>query len=400
MQGDKMKTTYINKQLLGSIIVILLLLMVQVAYTEEEDNDLFDALSELYPDGTVKKEVVPQKPVAEKPKKQKKKSLDKELDKIYSDTKKNPPPKPKAPIKKSKQHKKFYNVNGELYIGYNYFINSREFSEMMKYIKKYSKEAGVSWTRAEVKALFKPEYARKIYRDKMMNVINPAQPKRRTKKIKKIYNILMSKKRQREAATVAKNYHRELKQAYRRWKVTPEDILALLNIESEFGKYRGDYEAFRIFLSEATFVAGAEKYVYKNGAYRNPDSMSRKRNLKRVKKITNRGKKNMGALIAYSKKLNIDPRVVMGSFSGAIGICQFLPYNLHYGDDGNSDGKVDLNNMTDAIFSTAKFLDKNGYSNNRERSFYRYNSNREYVRSVKDFAKLMKKRHRKLLGYY
>lgn len=52
----------------------------------------------------------------------------------------------------------------------------------------------------------------------------------------------------------------------------------------------------------------------------------------------------------------------LGAGHGEIGHTQFLPGNaLRYGIDGNGDGRIDLNDWTDAIASTANFLAQNGW---------------------------------------
>lgn len=57
----------------------------------------------------------------------------------------------------------------------------------------------------------------------------------------------------------------------------------------------------------------------------------------------------------------ITPKSV-GAKHGEIGHTQFLPGNaLRYGVDGNGDGRVDLNDMADALTSTANFLNAKGW---------------------------------------
>lgn len=59
---------------------------------------------------------------------------------------------------------------------------------------------------------------------------------------------------------------------------------------------------------------------------------------------------------------SISPASV-GARHGELGHTQFLPGNaLTYGVDGNGDGKVDLNNLTDALASTANYLRKKGWT--------------------------------------
>lgn len=52
----------------------------------------------------------------------------------------------------------------------------------------------------------------------------------------------------------------------------------------------------------------------------------------------------------------------VGAKHGEIGHTQFLPGNaLRYGVDGDGDGRIDLNNVTDALASTANFLRQKGW---------------------------------------
>lgn len=68
----------------------------------------------------------------------------------------------------------------------------------------------------------------------------------------------------------------------------------------------------------------------------------------------------IGALKLVDKG-SISPNSV-GAKHGEWGHTQFLPGNaLTYGVDGNGDGKVDLNNLTDAMASTANFLRQKGW---------------------------------------
>ena len=52
----------------------------------------------------------------------------------------------------------------------------------------------------------------------------------------------------------------------------------------------------------------------------------------------------------------------IGAKHGELGHTQFLPGNaLTYGVDGNGDGRVDLSNFADAMYSTANFLRQKGW---------------------------------------
>ena len=73
-------------------------------------------------------------------------------------------------------------------------------------------------------------------------------------------------------------------------------------------------------------------------------------------------------LFILSKKYNLDPKAIKSSWSGALGLGQFIPssYN-YYGVDYDSDGIVDMyNSKKDGIASVANYLKENGwkYGNN------------------------------------
>ena len=68
-------------------------------------------------------------------------------------------------------------------------------------------------------------------------------------------------------------------------------------------------------------------------------------------------------LFILSKKYNLDPKTIKSSWSGALGLGQFIPssYNA-YGVDYDDDGNVDMyNSRKDGIASVANYLRENGW---------------------------------------
>ena len=64
-----------------------------------------------------------------------------------------------------------------------------------------------------------------------------------------------------------------------------------------------------------------------------------------------------------SKEYNLDPKTIKSSWSGALGLGQFIPssYN-YYGVDYDGDGIVDMyNSRKDGIASVANYLRENGW---------------------------------------
>jgi len=73
--------------------------------------------------------------------------------------------------------------------------------------------------------------------------------------------------------------------------------------------------------------------------------------------------KQLIELFILSKKYNLDPKSIKSSWSGALGLGQFIPssYNA-YGVDYDGDGMVDMyNSRNDGIASVANYLRENGW---------------------------------------
>lgn len=73
--------------------------------------------------------------------------------------------------------------------------------------------------------------------------------------------------------------------------------------------------------------------------------------------------KQLIELFILSKKYNLDPKSIKSSWSGALGLGQFIPssYNA-YGVDYDGDGIVDMyNSRNDGIASVANYLRENGW---------------------------------------
>jgi membrane-bound lytic murein transglycosylase B len=172
------------------------------------------------------------------------------------------------------------------------------------------------------------------------------------------YGQFLSSYSVNKAARYLKRYRRTLERAKQRFGVEPEVVVAVLMVETALGTYSGRYLAVNVLSTMAASEEGEmrEKVLASlSEEQRNmqaPEVIS-----KRLTKRASRGYQELKALIAYFKNNDIDPFSVRGSSEGAIGIPQFLPSNIeYYGRDGDGDGRIDLFNHHDAIFSVAFFL--------------------------------------------
>jgi len=118
----------------------------------------------------------------------------------------------------------------------------------------------------------------------------------------------------------------------KRYGVPAGVLLAIHGMETAFGNFMGDSNV----ISAITTLA----YDCRRSDFFTPHALAA---LKLV---------DTGAISTNS----------IGAKHGELGHTQFLPGNIMaYGVDGNGDGRVDLTNETDAMASTAHYLDKKGW---------------------------------------
>jgi membrane-bound lytic murein transglycosylase B len=95
------------------------------------------------------------------------------------------------------------------------------------------------------------------------------------------------------------------------------------------------------------------------------------------------------ALLDYAWRNGLDPASFPGSVYGAIGYGQFMPSNIaKFAVDGDGDGRIDLFNKTDAIFSIGRYLRDSGWQGSmpdeeaRRAVIMLYNRSGVYVNTV------------------
>ena len=147
-------------------------------------------------------------------------------------------------------------------------------------------------------------------------------------------SVLVDKERVEDGIRAKRQWRDTLRQIESRYGVKAEHVLGVWGVESNFGQTLGKKPLFE---SLATLSCFDRRQSYFQGEYAN------------ALKIVQNG--------------DIAPNDMTGSWAGAFGQTQFMPSTfLELAVDFDGDGRRDLvNNVPDALASTANFLDKRGY---------------------------------------
>ncbi len=192
-----------------------------------------------------------------------------------------------------------------------------------------------------------------------------------------------------------KENNKYLDEAEKKYKVLKKDIVSIMMWESGLGEFTGNYRIFNVFLNQILYLDEAEKYSVQSFIKKNRHSTYKSKSedikaKKRLERIKANAVSSLVALLRESRKKNLDPLLQLGSWGGAIGYVQFMPFNLKYVIDGDNNGTTDLYTFPDAIFSCANFLQTVGkYKSDdeiRKKAIYRYNPSENYVKGVVTYA--------------
>ena len=154
------------------------------------------------------------------------------------------------------------------------------------------------------------------------------------------YRNLFMKQERIDQGVVFWNEHAEqLQQAEKKFGVPAHIIVAILGVETKYGRITGSY---RLLDSLTTLMIDYPR---------------------RSKFFS----KELEHVLLLSREENIDPLTVQGSYAGAMGKPQFMPSSYRaYAIDFDGDGHRDLwNNSADAIGSVASYLKRHGWKANQ-----------------------------------
>jgi membrane-bound lytic murein transglycosylase B len=170
----------------------------------------------------------------------------------------------------------------------------------------------------------------------------------------------------------------ELKAAQDRHAVLPADIVAVLLWQSNLGSVTGDNQLFTLFLGQAIYLRDAYAQAVAAGHH---DTATRSHQ-QLLEKTVSKALETVATLVRSCKAKGIDVLDVKGVEGGGAGYAQFTPTGFRWMEDGDGDGRIQLENFADAIMSIANCLDQSGYRKDRKQGLLGYNPGNDWAAGV------------------
>jgi membrane-bound lytic murein transglycosylase B len=260
---------------------------------------------------------------------------------------------------------------------------------------------GTKVTKEEFLQLFNKQETRIVYKEKLIKYATPKSQIIQKTEHDNFTNNLLKEDKILEGVSFLQKYAEILDKAEIKYGVFKQDLVSILMWESGLGKYTGSSRVFNIFMAQILFLDSAQNFIInkitkKEGANPLSDSTFRQYEQKRISHRKIYAVDGLAALLRYCKEKKMDPIVQIGSWGGAIGYVQFMPFNLIYAVDADSNGTIDLEGWPDAIYSAANYLKvKGNYTKDdtgRRNAIFQYNHSDEYVSGVILYADAIHKK--------
>jgi membrane-bound lytic murein transglycosylase B len=183
-----------------------------------------------------------------------------------------------------------------------------------------------------------------------------------------------------------REHRADLTLIHEQYGVPGEILTALMLLESRLGMTVGDYNGFTILASMA--LAGDFELIRDRIERKDLSAETLEWLSERTREKGDWAYEELKALIRYARANGQDPLTIRSSVYGAIGLCQFMPTSAeHYGRDGSGDGRVNLFEIRDALYSMANFVAEHGWKDSMTEAqklkvIYRYNHSESYAMTV------------------
>jgi membrane-bound lytic murein transglycosylase B len=209
------------------------------------------------------------------------------------------------------------------------------------------------------------------------------------------YNQFTSKKSIRSALKYMEQHQKILEKTEKTYGVDKEIITAVILVETRLGVMLGGPSVLNTLSTMAALADPDVRDMFWRKVSKST-RLNRKQFEKWVKRKSTWAYKELKAFLSYTVKENMDPATVSGSYSGAMGIAQFMPTNiLVFAKDGDNNGSTDIFNHSDAITSIANYLKHYGWypgidGKKAYKVIYYYNHSRQYVDTILKVSALLK----------
>jgi len=170
-------------------------------------------------------------------------------------------------------------------------------------------------------------------KDKIIDLIS--RPAEKTMSWNQYQKLFITRDRVKKGVQFYQQYKVPLLQAHKKFGVPPEMIVAVIGVETLYGRNKGHYRVIDALSTLAFDYPPRSKFF--------------RQELREYLKL-----KGEAGIDLYESK---------GSYAGAMGYGQFIPSSYrHYGIDFSNDRKIDLiNNPVDAIGSVANYFKAHGW---------------------------------------
>ena len=157
---------------------------------------------------------------------------------------------------------------------------------------------------------------------------------------KKYQSIFVTKDRIDSGVIFWQNNKQTLSNAEKKYGVPSAIIVAILGIETNYGKVQGKYPTLKTLIGKV-FGASSRRNFYR---------------------------KELESFLLLARENTLPPLAIKGSSAGALGYAQFIPSSYrYYAVDFDNDFRVDLfNNTHDAIGSIANYLAQHDWQKDGE----------------------------------
>jgi len=213
---------------------------------------------------------------------------------------------------------------------------------------------------------FTPAEAEALFQDRRLELLPPQKVAPRTIDWDAVIRGLVAPASVRQGSEFLTRYQDTFRQVEAKFGVDPGLLTALLRLESNLGKNTGKYVAVNVFYTLLSQQEEEKRWRWAGD--------------------------NLVALATFCKSTGSDCFELRGSYAGALGAAQFLPYSvLQFGADGNGDSRVDPFLMEDAIMSAANYLVIHGWHQDQTQALGKYyGTSQGYPRAVFAYAEALK----------